>query len=97
MDPRLAALFVVMDSVAQSTTGPIMSFPSDAVAVRTFSDAIRGSNSVLAAHPDDYSLYAVGFLNTDSGILVPLDSPRFVISARSIVDLVVDSPSPSSL
>lgn len=84
---HLLFLYVVYDMVAKAISGPVVQMAGDAVAIRMFSDAVLGPNSVLAMHPDDYQLVKVGCINTSTGQLIPLEDHEVVITARTIVDL----------
>lgn len=84
---KLHPLFVVYDLVAQSVTGPIITFPSEAVAIRSFSDAVLGSNSVLATHPNDYHFLQVGVIDMTTGKVIPLEEHRLVITPATILEL----------
>lgn len=82
----LKFFYMVYDSVAGAMSGPIMVYPSDAVAIRDFSDAVRGNGSLLAQHPDDFSLVRVGTIDA-VGAIAPLDHES-VITARTVVDIM---------
>lgn len=78
-------LYIVFDSVAGAMSGPLMVYPSDAVAIRDFADAVRADGSRLARHADDFSLVCVGHVS-DSGDVEGLEK-RTVITARNILDI----------
>lgn len=42
---------------------------NDGVAVRNFRHAVQSSFDVLKSHKSDFSLYCVGFFDTDTGLL----------------------------
>lgn len=87
----LQRLYVVYDSVASCVTGPIMAFPNDAAARRTFQDAVTNSQSSLSSHPSDYSLHYIGDVDMADGTIRPLEFG--VINAESQVvtgDMIVE-------
>ena len=48
-------------------------FPSDAAAIRAFGDMItRDKESLLAVHPEDFSLVKVGEQDVLTGVLYPI-------------------------
>lgn len=63
-------LYLIFDTVADSVSGPLMAFPNDAVARRTFQDALTGQGSILGSHPQDFQLRKVGMIDRQSGEVV---------------------------
>lgn len=59
-------IFVVYDKVAETTIGGTMLFRHDAAAVRMFLDAINTKDSAVAAHPADFELRRVGYIDTET-------------------------------
>lgn len=53
---------------------------NDEVAMRNFDFAMK-SNDIMAFRPQDFSLYRLGFMDEESGILEPLSSPKFIMNA----------------
>lgn len=85
---KLHSLYVVYDSVAESVSGPVICFPSDAVAIRSFTDAVLGSGSVLALHHKDYALFQNGVIDLNTGIISPLENGlRHVLGATTVIEL----------
>lgn len=72
-------LFAIFDSVANEYNPPV-AFPSVAVAVRFFGDLCK-KDSVISAHPADFSLYWIGSFNCSSSFIVSLDKPNIVAKA----------------
>lgn len=56
----------------------------DGEALRSFSDRVSESNSLYAKHPEDYSLFKLGQIDTTSGELVG-QKPKFLSDAISFV------------
>lgn len=69
--------YTVFDIKANSFQRPFFAL-NDAVAVRSFGDAIAGRDSLLSAHPEDFILYCVGVFSEFSGELTT-DKRRHVI------------------
>lgn len=59
-------IYCIFDRVASEVFGPVMVLPNDAVAIRTFRDALFQPNSTNHA---DYDLYCIGYLDTETGAL----------------------------
>jgi hypothetical protein len=70
-------------SMKDDLNGFMNFFPeiSDEVAVRGFSHALACAdpNSLFYTNPADYSLYALGTFDTDSGTIEVYPAPRFLI------------------
>lgn len=83
-------LYVVFDAVAESIVGPLMVLPSDAVARRTFQDAVTSERSSLSQHPQDFSLHRIGSFDLKTGVIesVPVSSSTVLISGDMIVDIL---------
>ena len=60
---------------------------TDASAMRSFADAISNRDSLPGLHPADFSLYRVGYYDTDSGHIRGDDVPCFLCSGS---DYLVD-------
>lgn len=60
---------------------------SDQSAIRNFAIAVR-RNDIFNFAPSDFSLYRIGYFDTDTGKLTSLDVPVFLVEAS---DLVGDS------
>lgn len=65
------AICAIYDKVSKDVAGGAMIFPHDAVAVRTFGDAIKRENSFIAAHLDDMEMHRYGWLDTDTLTIAP--------------------------
>ena len=66
---------------AKSSFMPCTVDTNDATAIRNFENAVRQPGSLLASHPNDFSLFRVGFYDDSSGSLDPVDPPRLVCDA----------------
>lgn len=62
-------IYCIHDRVANEVFGPVMVLPNDAVAIRTFRDALFQPSSTNHA---DYDLYCVGTIDTESGVINPI-------------------------
>lgn len=52
-------------------------------ALRSFSDAVNGQGTVIAQHPEDFSLYELGEMDQDTGIISP--NVSFIEEASNLV------------
>lgn len=75
-------LYQVYDIVAETVIGGIVQESNDAPAIRAFTDALRNKDSLLAQHPEDYQLLALGELFS-SGQIVPLDKPEIILTGKT--------------
>lgn len=78
-------LYAVYDLVAETTIGPIQQAPTDGVAARAFTDALR-SDELLSRHPSDYVLVFLAEFDASTCMLEqdrdPLVSP--VLKGRDV-------------
>lgn len=58
---------------------------NDASAIRNFEHAVMAPDSLMRSHPADYTLYRLGSYNTEIGTILPLDDPRQIADASSVV------------
>lgn len=58
---------------------------TDAVAVRTLSDAVTDPNGMFGRHPNDYVLFYVGEFDDSNGQFVPVQPLAHVIDAQALV------------
>lgn len=77
-------LYVLLDVLAETVTGQVLSFPSDAAATRFFADVLSDPKTLPGAHPDHFNLYRVGELNDATGALKALKVPTLVESGSSV-------------
>lgn len=76
-------LFTVYDEKVNSYGSPFVA-SSDGEASRMLSDAIDDPNSLIARHPEDFSLYCVGEYNELSGIVTAYDAPQFIVKCNTL-------------
>lgn len=55
-------IYSIFDSSAQAFNSPVY-FPNDGMAIRAFSDTVNGDNSIIAEHPEDFTLFKLGEFN----------------------------------
>lgn len=74
-------LYAVRDVKADDINDQVMVCKADAVAVRSFSDALASTDprSLMAKYPDDYELLELGAIHED-GRIESLESPRVVLT-----------------
>lgn len=74
-------LYAVRDVKADDIGDQVMVCKADAVAVRSFADALASTDprSLMAKYPEDYELLELGAIHED-GRLEALESPRVVLT-----------------
>lgn len=70
---------------AKTTFMPANVDYNDASAIRNFEHAVRQSDSLLASHPADYSLWKLGTFDNEIGTLVSLWPIEQLADASSIL------------
>ena len=58
---------------------------TDGSACRNFARAVNQPNTVYDFSPKDFDLYLIGNFNDQTGVITPVDPPRCVVSAESLV------------
>lgn len=79
----LLMIFTVLDMTAERFHEPFFAL-NEAVALRSFGNAVNSPDSAIHAHPEDYALYCVGTWNGETGEVVS-EEPRKVASATSLI------------
>lgn len=59
--------------------------PTDGAAVRVIEEIARDPNTTVGRYPADYRLYRVGSFDTDTGVLMGLVAPAFIIDCLAIL------------
>lgn len=88
--------FSVKDIKAAAFAPPFF-MPRQEAAVRAFTDACSGGDTMLTKHPDDFALYCIGEYDDARGALLGIDEPIFIISASGAVQAlqsVLRGPTP---
>lgn len=86
---RPKGLYAIIDNKADDIQGQIVAFNHPAAATRFFNDVASHPESAVAAHPEDYDLWQLGFLN-EQHELVP--AKELVISGQAWLSLRQDKP-----
>lgn len=78
-------LYAVYDKCARTLIGGIAQEPHQAPAIRAFYDALANPQSGLQDHADDFILYELGELNTETGLILPVlgESPIVVATGTT--------------
>lgn len=74
-------IYSIFDEKAEIFSTPFFQ-QNDAMAIRSFQDLANDPNSTVHKHPEDYKLYEIGHFEDLSGLIVPIDPPRFIINAQ---------------
>lgn len=80
----ITKLFSVYDSKAQIFHRPLHAL-TKGEALRTFIDECKRPESQLCLHPEDYSLFELGWFDDASGKLAHLDAPFCLGTALELV------------
>lgn len=69
--------------------GPLVVERNDEAVIRSLTDGVRGSKSLMEMHPEDFDLFFVGSFNTASGVVVGASgesfAPRLVGNLRDFL------------
>lgn len=79
-------IFAIKDR-AVNNYGETLTMPSEQHAIRWFKDLVnaKGTQSLIANHPDDYDLYRIGAYEDEKGRILPLDTPELVARAKDLI------------
>jgi len=77
-------LFSVFDSKAEAFITPFFA-PTIAVAMRMFEQACNDQTTDFHRYASDYTLFEVGYFDTDSGLLTPNATPKNLGLASTFV------------
>lgn len=66
--------FSVFDSKSEVYGAPYFN-QHPGVAVRVFTDLVNDPNTVIAKHPEDFTLFEVGSFDDSKGVMLPLGTP----------------------
>lgn len=86
-------LFSVLDAKVGAFAPPWAQMSENA-AIRTFSDDVNNSQdsrNMWNRHPEDYSLFAVGEFNTETGELIP-STPKALVNASALKAIAATLP-----
>lgn len=67
-------IFSVFDSKAETFNTPFF-MAAKGQALRGFADEVNRRDSEVAKHPEDYTLFHLGEVDLDTGLVVPLSTP----------------------
>lgn len=83
---RTLQAYAVLDTKAGLHLPPYF-VQNESLAIRTLSDLITRSDSVVARYPADFKLYYIGTFDESSGI-IQSDVPKHVCDAEEIAKLI---------
>lgn len=81
-------LYVVYDSKSETYTHPTVN-PARGQAIRSFADAVNGdpSSSVLASHPEDFTLFEIGTFDNQTGLIELYEARESVCNGLDLKEL----------
>lgn len=53
-------------------------------AQRDLQEAVNGADGIIAKYPEDYRLYCLGTYNNETGEIIPLTPPKFIVDAATL-------------
>lgn len=80
---NIRLLYSLLDSKS-GKYGDTFHAADDADATRGVILGLRSGKPLFAQFPEDYSLYAVGHFDRDSGLLVSYPNPKHVVAVNSL-------------
>lgn len=78
-------MFSIRDAKAEAFNNPFFKH-THGEAERDFHQACQDDKSMLNKYPEDYDLYFVGTYDTNTGQIVPLDTPQHMTKAISVLN-----------
>ena len=81
-------LFSVFDAKAAAFNAPFTA-PSFGVAERNFHTEVTNTDSFINKYPEDYSLFVIGEMDTDTGMLTSRP-PEAIVTASSLLTKVAN-------
>lgn len=78
-------LYGILDEKAQAFV-KMQFFQTDGIATRQFSDAVRDPKTFLNQHPEDYSIYVLGEIDDETGLVSPIVPPILITRASAFVN-----------
>lgn len=83
-------IYCIYDEAAHVFTAPTIDI-SDESAMRNFQKMCADAGSIMNFKPTDFSLYAVGFFDAETGSIETLPTPsRLIIGTSGYEERVVD-------
>ena len=76
------SIYTMLDLVAKTYTNPFY-MHNDLEATRMFYSWLKNPELPMNAHPDDYSLYHIGYYDTDTGIIETADPHNLIVKGSS--------------
>lgn len=79
--------YSVYDEKAEFFTVPFFASNTH-VAVRSLDRLVNDDSTTVHQFPDDFTLYEIGKFDQDTGLITPLDKPKFIIKATTLYNNV---------
>lgn len=76
--------FAVFDSKVGAFSQPMFA-PTKAAGVRMFANIANDRGTAVGANPEDYTLFAIGSFNNETGVLTPAVALESVCLALSLL------------
>lgn len=85
-------IYAVKDIVAKMIIGGLSLHKHEAAAIRWFTDGLLDGQTVLAKHPADFILIALGFLDDEEGKIYAHDQEVEILSGKAWAALQEEAP-----
>ncbi|UDN67636.1 nonstructural protein [robinz microvirus RP_78] len=77
-------IFSVRDVQAEAFMQPFFA-PAIGAALRSLTDAVNDEKHEFSKHSSDYTLYHLGSFDDNTGMVIPEDTPKRIISCLELV------------
>lgn len=81
---RLLNLYVVIDEKAKVLVGPIVHDHSPVPITRQIVDAVNNPQTMIAKNPEDFSIWYLGTVDEETGLITALDTPQRITTALAL-------------
>ena len=78
-------IFAIRDIKAQTYGNPSY-FTYKGEAIRAFQDIMSNPNAPFIKHPEDYELFKLGSIDDNTGELIGMKMPEFIIKATDFAN-----------
>ena len=82
-------MYTILDAKSSVYDKP-MYYLKDGEALRDLKTAVQDPKTKVNRYPEDFQLFCVGAFDTDSGMLIPEQKPRYIGKALDYVSVPVE-------
>lgn len=77
--------YSIKDEKSLSFNTPFFAL-SDGVAIRNFSDLVHDQQSLVARHPEDFSLWLIACFDETEGTLIPVERKHLIDASAFVAE-----------